>query len=72
VARLIHAGIVHAFEEPFELEVETQVTERDREAIDHGLEKPPPEPARDQLDDASETMRLVGRIAREQLVAAVP
>ena len=65
------SAIVHALEEALELEVEAQVAERDREAVDGGLNEPAPEPARDQLDHAGEAMRLVRRVTGEQLVAAV-
>src|SRR5207249_5141593 len=67
----LDVGVVHTLEEPLELEVEAQIAERDREALDGGLEESPPDRARDQLDQASQTMRLVRRVAGEKLVAAV-
>ena len=67
----LDVGVVHALEEPLELEVEAQVAERDRQALDGGLDEPPPHPARDQFDHPGEPMRLVRRVAGEELVATV-
>src|SRR5262245_59267690 len=67
----LDVGVVHALEESLEFEVEAQVAERDRQAVDDRLYQPPPQPSWSQLDQAGETMSLVRRIAGEQLVASV-
>ena len=61
----LDVGIVHSFDEPFELEVEAQIAERNREALDGGPHEPAPEPARDRLHPAGEAMSLVRRVAGE-------
>src|SRR5438034_6547319 len=52
--------------------VEAQIIERDGETLDDGTYEALPNPTRDELKRTGQAVRLVGRVAGEQLVATVP